>query len=316
MPGQGAAAKRGSEDGLCPPQRRGFGAAPPFKRRYIIENLTTRAGLRAIIERYGIQTRKKLGQHFLVDTHVVDKIIAAADLSKDDCVLEIGPGPGGLTQALAAHAGHIIAVELDKQLIPVLTELFMGSNITIIQGDVLKLNLPEILAPHAGHPIKVVANLPYYITTPVILYLLESGLPFKSITVMVQKEVARRMAASPGTKDYGSLTLAIGYYADVELVANVPVNCFMPRPAVDSAVVHIRLRPGPPVATDKTLLFKTIHAAFNQRRKTLVNALASGLDIDKARISEVLASCGLRADVRGETLDMAAFAQISERIFI
>jgi len=281
-----------------------------------IENLTTRAGLRTVIERYGIQTRKKLGQHFLVDTHVVEKIISAADLSKDDCVLEIGPGPGGLTQALSAHAGHIVAVELDKQLIPVLTELFPGPNITIIQGDILKLSLHEILAPHTGCPIKVVANLPYYITTPVILYLLESGLPFKSVTVMVQKEVAKRMAASPGTKDYGSLTLAIRYYADVELVANVPVNCFMPRPAVDSAVVHIRLRPGPPVTTDKTVLFKIIHAAFNQRRKTLVNALAAGLGIDKPHITEVLADCGFKADIRGETLDMAAFARIAEMLFI
>ena len=280
-----------------------------------INNLSTRAGLRSVIEQYGIQTRKKLGQHFLVDSHVVDKIIAAADLSGDDCVLEIGPGPGGLTQALLGHAGHLIAVELDIQMIPVLTALFSGPNITIIQGDILKLNLPEILAPHAGCPIKVVANLPYYITTPVILYLLESGLPFLSITVMVQKEVAKRMAASPGTKDYGSLTLAIKYYADVELVANVPVNCFMPRPAVDSAVVHIRLRPDPPVAAEKARLFKVIHAAFNWRRKTLVNALAAGLDMDKTHIAAILENCGLRADVRGETLDMAAFAQIAERIF-
>ena len=246
---------------------------------------------------------------------MVDKIISAADLSPNDCVLEIGPGPGGLTQALSVHAGHIVVVELDIQLIPVLTELFSGQSVTIIQGDILKINLPEILAPHTGRPIKVVANLPYYITTPVILYLLESGLPFESITVMVQKEVARRMAANPGTKDYGSLTLAIGYYADVELVANVPVNCFMPRPAVDSAVVHLRLRPGPPVTTDKELLFKIIHAAFNQRRKTLVNGLASGLDMDKAHITEILTACGLKADVRGETLDMAAFAKIAERIF-
>ena len=278
----------------------------------IIENLTTRAGLRTIIDKYGIQTRKKLGQHFLVDTHVVDKIIAAADLSQEDCVLEIGPGPGGLTQALLKHAGHLIAVELDKQLIPVLTELFPYPNITIIQGDILRLNLPEILAPYAAYPIKVVANLPYYITTPVILNLLESGLPFKSITVMVQKEVAKRMAASPGTKDYGSLTLAIKYYADVELVANVPVNCFMPRPAVDSAVVQLYVRPQLPIVADKEHLFKVIHAAFNQRRKTLVNALAAGLEMDKAYIAEVLEKCGLSADIRGETLDMTSFARIAQ----
>ena len=251
-----------------------------------------------------------------MDSHVVDKIISAAKLSPEDCVLEVGPGPGGLTQALLAHAGHVIAVELDKQMIGVLTALFSGSNITIVQGDILRLDLPEILAPHASRPIKVVANLPYYITTPVILYLLESGLPFKSITVMVQKEVAKRMAASPGTKDYGSLTLAVRYYADVELVANVPVNSFMPRPAVDSAVVQLNLRNGPPVATDnKEWLFKIIHAAFNQRRKTLVNGLSAGLEMDKPHIAEVLASCGLKADIRGETLDMAAFAQIAEKLW-
>ena len=270
--------------------------------------------MRTVIDRYGIQTRKKLGQHFLVDTHVVDKIIAAAKLSGEDCVLEVGPGPGGLTQVLLQHAGHVIAVELDKQLIPVLTSLFPDDNITIIQGDILKIDLPGILAPYAHCPIKVVANLPYYITTPVILYLLESGLPFKSITVMVQKEVAKRMAASPGTKDYGSLTLAIKYYADVELVANVPVNCFMPRPGVDSAVVHLSVRQGPPVATDKEQLFKVIHAAFNQRRKTLLNALSAGLELDKAYVAEVISSCGLQSDIRGEALDMSAFARIAEEI--
>jgi len=293
---------------------RASGDTSVIKEVLIIENLATRAGLRAVIDRYGIQTRKKLGQHFLVDTHVVDKIISAASLSQEDCVLEIGPGPGGLTQTLLKHTGHLIAVELDKQLIPVLTELFPYPNITIIQGDILRLNLPEILAPYTTRPIKVVANLPYYITTPVILFLLESGLPFKSITVMVQKEVAKRMAASPGTKDYGSLTLAIKYYADVELVANVPVNSFMPRPAVDSAVVQLYVRPNPPVVADKESLFKVIHAAFNQRRKTLINALASGLEMDKVYIASVLEECGFASDVRGETLDMAAFARIAESL--
>ena len=279
-----------------------------------IENITTRAGLRAVIDRYGLQTRKKLGQHFLVDTHVVDKIISASALSQEDVVLEVGPGPGGLTQAMLKHAGHVIAVELDKQLIPVLTDLFSGPNFTLVQGDILRISLPEILAPYMGRPIKVVANLPYYITTPVILYLLESGLPFQSITVMVQKEVAKRMAASPGTKDYGSLTLAINYYADVSLVANVPVNCFMPRPQVVSAVVHMYIRPKPPVVTNKDIMFKIIHAAFNQRRKTLVNALSAGLELDKAYVAGVLTDIGLDVNVRGEVLDMAAFAKIAERL--
>jgi len=270
--------------------------------------------LRTIIERYGIQTRKKLGQHFLVDAHVVSKILAAANLSEADCVLEIGSGPGGLTQVLLKHARHVVAVELDKQMIPVLTELFGGQNITIVQGDILRLNLPEILAAHAKCRIKVVANLPYYITTPVIFYLLESGLPFESITVMVQKEVAKRMAANPGTKDYGSLTLAVKYYADVEFVANVPVNCFMPRPGVDSAVVKLTLRRELGEVGGKRRLFEVIHAAFNQRRKTLVNALSAGLELDKAHVASVLEHCGLKADIRGEALDLTAFAQIAQLI--
>ena len=285
------------------------------KEVFIIENLSTRPGLRAIINRYGIQTRKKLGQHFLVDTHVVDKIIAAANLGPGDCVLEIGPGPGGLTQQLLKHAGHVIAVELDTQMVAVLRDLFPVPNITIIQGDILKLNLPEIIAPHASNGIKVVANLPYYITTPVILNLLESGLPFSTITVMVQKEVAKRMAAKPGTKDYGSLTLAVKYYADVVLIANVPVNCFMPRPGVDSAVVKLKPRPAPGVCADRELLFKVIHAAFNQRRKTLHNALSAGLELDKAYIAHAIDRSGLKSDIRGETLDMADFARLTEYIF-
>ena len=246
---------------------------------------------------------------------MVSKIIAAAELSVNDCVLEIGPGPGGLTQQLLKHAGHVIAVELDTQMVAVLRDLFPDPNITIIQGDILKLNLPELLAPHASKGVKVVANLPYYITTPVILYLLESGLPFNSITVMVQKEVAKRMAANPGTKDYGSLTLAVKYHADVELIANVPVNCFMPRPKVDSAVVQLKPRPAPGVNTDKELLFKVIHAAFNQRRKTLLNALSAGLELDKQHIAHAIERCGLKSDIRGETLDMADFSRLTQYIF-
>lgn len=255
-----------------------------------------------------------MGQHFLVDSHVVGKIISAAALGESDVVLEVGPGPGGLTQAMLPHVGHLIAVELDTQLIPVLNSLFSNSNITIIQGDILKIDLPTILAPYTKNPIKVVANLPYYITTPVIFHLLESSLPFESITVMVQKEVAKRMTASPGTKDYGSLTLAVQYYADVELVANVPVNCFMPRPAVDSAVVHMKILHEPRVSADKEQLFKVVHAAFNQRRKTLENALSAGMEMDKAHIAAAIEKCGLKADIRGETLDMDAFVKISKTL--
>jgi 16S rRNA (adenine1518-N6/adenine1519-N6)-dimethyltransferase len=279
------------------------------------ECIATRAGTRAVIERYGLSVRKKLGQHFLVDPFVLEKILAAANLGENDVVLEIGPGIGGLPQGMAKRAGHVVAVELDKRFVAILEELFAGKPVTVVHGDILKMNPEELLAPYKGLTKKVVANLPYYITTPVILSLLESGLGVESLTVMIQKEVARRMAAAPGTKDYGSLTLAVGYYADVELVANVPVNCFMPRPAVDSAVVHMVPLPKPRVDTDKALLFKTIHAAFNQRRKTLVNALSAVLDLPKEKTADAVKRCGLPPDIRGETLDMAAFAALTEVLF-
>ena len=241
--------------------------------------------------------------------------MAAADIKNEDLVLEIGPGIGSMTWALARRAGHVIAVELDVQLIPVLKDIFANSPVTVIQGDILKIDLPSVMKQAGMSSVKVVANLPYYITTPVIIYLLESGLPFLSITVMVQKEVAARMAASPGTKDYGSLSLFMQYYADIRLVANVPVNSFMPRPAVDSAVVQLSLLPSPRVETDKDFLFKIIHAAFNQRRKTLVNALFSaGILQSKAQILEVLKACNLKSDIRGETLDIFAFAQLAEAL--
>jgi len=302
-------------------------------------NLSTRAGVRQVIERYGLQTKKKLGQHFLVDGHVLSKILAAANVSKDDLVLEIGPGIGSMTQALAANAGHVVAVELDKSLIPVLQELLAGEPVTIIQGDILRMNLTELISSHAARtsnqahseiagqtssgeaeqhpPIKVIANLPYYITTPVIFYLLESGLPFESITVMIQKEVAQRMAASPGNKDYGSLTLAVQYHADVEIAANVPVNCFMPRPAVDSAVVKLSLLPRARVEGDKDMLFKVIHAAFGKRRKTLLNALDSegfSGNMGKSGLAELMESVGINPQARGETLDIFQFATLAEKL--
>jgi len=274
-------------------------------------HLTTRAGVREVVEKYGLAAKKKLGQHFLVDGHVLDKILNAADVTESDLVLEIGPGIGGLTQGLISRAGHVVAVELDKQLIPVLQSQFANDNVTIVQGDILRIDLPNVLAPFTNYNIKVVANLPYYITTPVIMYLLESGLPINSITVMIQKEVAQRMAASPGTKDYGSLTLAVQYYANVSIAAYVPVNCFMPRPGVDSAVAHLQILPSPRVDVNKEILFKIIHVAFNHRRKTLVNTLdAAGFGDGKEDLANKLESCGLNPQVRGEALNIFQFAEL------
>ena len=275
--------------------------------------LTTRAGVREVVERYGLAAKKKLGQHFLVDQHVLNKILNAADVGKDDVVLEIGPGIGGLTQGLLARAGHVVAVELDKQLVPILQTQFANEPFTLVHGDILQVDLAAILAPYKGKNIKVVANLPYYITTPVLMHLLESGLGLKSITIMIQKEVAKRMAAVPGTKDYGSLSLAVQYHANVSIAAYVPVNCFMPRPGVDSAVAHLDILPTPRVEADKEKLFKIIHAAFNHRRKTLVNTLDSaGFGSGKEDLAKVLERCGLNPQVRGEALDIFRFAKLAE----
>jgi len=271
--------------------------------------LATAAGVREITTRYGLHAKKKLGQHFLIDGHVLSKIIAAADISEGDLVLEVGPGIGSMTQALLTAGANVLAVELDKQLVPILEEMFAGKSVKFIQGDILRLNLSELID---NAKIKAVANLPYYITTPVIFYLLESELPFESITVMIQKEVAQRMSAIPGTKDYGSLTLAVQYHADVELVANVPTNCFMPRPAVDSAVVKLKLLPSPRVEADKEKLFKIIHAAFGKRRKTLLNALDSeGFGGGKTELTEILQKCEINPQARGETLDIFQFAKLA-----
>lgn len=274
--------------------------------------LTTRAGVRDVVQRHGLAAKKKLGQHFLVDGFVLDKILNAADVAATDVVLEIGPGIGGLTQGLLERAGHVVAVELDRQLIPVLEGQFSKQNFTLVQGDILRVDIAGVLAPFGGYKIKVVANLPYYITTPVIIYLLESGLPIQSITVMIQKEVALRMAARPGTKDYGSLSLAVQYYADVSIAANVPVNCFMPRPAVDSAVAVLQILDNPRVDVCKEHMFKIIHTAFNHRRKTLVNTLdAAGFGQGKDDLAAKLIGMGLNPQVRGEALSIEQFAELS-----
>ncbi|MBR2410063.1 MAG: 16S rRNA (adenine(1518)-N(6)/adenine(1519)-N(6))-dimethyltransferase RsmA [Lachnospiraceae bacterium] len=271
----------------------------------------------AILNKYGFNFQKKFGQNFLIDTHVLEKIIRAADISKDDCVLEIGPGIGTMTQYLCENAGKVIAVEIDKNLIPILTEdtLAAYDNVKVINSDVLKLDLKKLAEEeNGGRPMKVVANLPYYITTPIIMGLFETGVPLASITVMVQKEVADRMQAGPGSKDYGALSLAVQYYAEPYIAANVPPNCFMPRPNVGSAVIRLTLHDKPPVeVADEKLLFKLIRASFAQRRKTLVNGLTNSpeLSFSKEEVTNALEACGYSPTIRGEALTLAEFAKLA-----
>lgn len=273
----------------------------------------------AVIQKYNFHFQKKFGQNFLIDTHVLDKIIKAAEISPDDFVLEIGPGIGTMTQCLCESAGSVAAVEIDRNLIPILEETLHGySNVEVIESDILKMDLTAFaLERCAGKSMKVVANLPYYITTPIVMSLLEKPLPIHSITVMVQKEVADRMQAGPGGKEYGALSLAVQYYAKPVIVANVPPNCFMPRPTVGSAVIRLERYERPPVeVTDAAWMFRIIRASFNQRRKTLANALyhAGGLCCSKEAVWETLLAMGLSADIRGEKLTLAEFAQLSDRL--
>ncbi len=266
-----------------------------------------------VLQKYRFRFQKKYGQNFLIDTRVLDKIIAAAEITEEDCVLEIGPGIGTMTQYLAERAGEVVAVEIDGNLIPILEETLSAyKNVTIIHQDILKMDV-EGLARERGKPLKVVANLPYYITTPIIMGLFEKHVPLKNITVMVQKEVADRMQAGPGTKDYGALSLAVQYYAKPEVVANVPPNCFIPRPNVGSAVVRMDRYEAPPVQVEEGKLFAIIRAAFNQRRKTLANSLgnAGELGISKERTGEALERMGLPVTVRGEALSLEQFAELS-----
>lgn len=270
-----------------------------------------------IIQKYEFAFRKKFGQNFLIDGHVLNKIIAAAGITKDDFVLEIGPGIGTLTQYLAESAGHVTAVEIDKMLIPILRETLQGyDNVEILHNDILKVDIAALVKEkNNGRPIKVVANLPYYITTPIIMELLEKHVPASGITVMVQKEVAQRMQAGPGSKDYGALSLAVQYYCEPYLAANVPANCFMPRPKVGSAVIHLEVYDKPPVSTaDEKLMFRLIRASFNQRRKTLINGLknAAELSFTKEELGRALASLGLSENVRGESLTLAQFAALAD----
>ena len=270
----------------------------------------------AVLQKYNFSFQKKFGQNFLIDTHVLDKIIASAEITKDDMVLEIGPGIGTMTQYLACAAGKVVAVEIDKTLIPILEDtLSEYDNVQIINQDVLKVNLAKLAEEeNGGKPIKVVANLPYYITTPIIMGLFENHVPLKSITVMVQKEVADRMQVGPGTKDYGALSLAVQYYAKPYIVANVPPNCFMPRPKVGSAVIRLERYEEPPVqVADEKLMFRIIRASFNQRRKTLVNGLKNSPEIQfsKEEIEAAIETLGKGASVRGEALTLEEFAGLS-----
>lgn len=273
----------------------------------------------AVLQKYNFNFQKKFGQNFLIDTHVLEKIIASAGITKDDFVLEIGPGIGTMTQYLCENAREVVAVEIDRNLIPILSDTLSAyDNVTVINEDILKLDLNKLAEEkNGGKPIKVVANLPYYITTPIIMGLFENHVPLESITVMVQKEVADRMQVGPGTKDYGALSLAVQYYAKPEIAANVPPNCFMPRPNVGSAVIKLTCHEKPPIEVeDEKLMFQLIRASFNQRRKTLQNGLNNSPEIklSKEQIAEVIEELGLPAAVRGEALTLEQFAQLSNQI--
>ena len=272
-----------------------------------------------ILQKYNFNFQKKFGQNFLIDEHVLDKIIRAAEITKDDYVLEIGPGIGTMTQYLACAAREVTAVEIDRALIPILEDTLKEyDNVSIINEDILKGDIAALAKEkNGGRPIKVVANLPYYITTPIIMGLFESHVPLESITVMVQKEVADRMQVGPGTKDYGALSLAVQYYAEPYIVANVPPNCFMPRPAVGSAVIRLTRHQKPPVEVmDEKLMFRLIRASFNQRRKTLANGLKNSgeLNLSKEVITAAIEKLGKGSSVRGEALDLEEFARLTNII--
>ena len=273
-----------------------------------------------ILKKYNFNFQKRFGQNFLIDSHILEKIVESAEITKEDCVLEIGPGIGTMTQYLAESAGQVIAVEIDKSLIPILEDTLSDyDNARVINNDVLKVDIAKLAEEeNGGKPIKVVANLPYYITTPIIMGLFENHVPIKSITVMVQKEVADRMQVGPGTKDYGALSLAVQYYAKPYIVANVPPNCFMPRPKVGSAVIRLERYEEPPVKVkDEKLMFRIIRASFNQRRKTLANGLKNSAELDYAKeeIEAAIEALGRGASIRGEALTLEEFAKLADFLY-
>ena len=270
-----------------------------------------------VLKKYNFNFQKKFGQNFLIDSNILEHIVDAAEITREDCVLEIGPGIGTMTQYLCEQAREVIAVEIDKNLIPILSDTLSAyNNVTVIHEDILKVDINRIVQEkNNGRPIKVVANLPYYITTPIIMGLFESHVPLESITIMVQKEVADRMQVGPGTKDYGALSLAVQYYARPEIMLTVPAACFMPRPNVDSAVIRLSRYQEPPVcARNEKLMFDIIRASFNQRRKTLANGLsnASGLKVTRDQVVAALEQMGLSATIRGEALTLEQFARLSD----
>lgn len=289
-----------------------------YRKRKNLENkhLGNPTNTREIIDKYGFMFQKRFGQNFLIDGNVVEKIVREAGVTKDDFVLEIGPGIGTMTQILCENAREVAAVEIDTNLIPILKETLAAyDNVTVINEDILKVDIAALAQEkNGGRPIKVVANLPYYITTPIIMGLFESKVPIDSITIMVQKEVADRMQVGPGTKDYGALSLAVQYYAKPEIVLNVPPTCFMPRPNVGSAVIRLKKHETCPVEVDDAeFMFRLIRASFNQRRKTLANGLSnsSELTLSKEQIAKAIESLGVSPSIRGEALTLAQFAQLA-----
>lgn len=281
-------------------------------------NLGNMSSTAELLQKYQFRMQKKYGQNFLIDTNILRKIMEAAQITKEDCVLEIGPGIGTLTQYLAETAGSVIAVEIDKDLIPILEEtLAPYDNITLLNEDILKVDLQKLWEEQGGRKFKVVANLPYYITTPIIMELFESHVPLESITVMVQSEVAERMQVGPGTKAYGALSLAVQYFAKPEVMVRVPASCFIPRPKVDSMVIRLTRHINPPVEVeDEAYLFAVIRASFNQRRKTLVNGLvnAGSLGVTRQQVEDVLEQMGVSKTIRGETFTLERFAELSNRL--
>lgn len=278
------------------------------------------SGTLDVLKKYNFNFQKRFGQNFLIDSHILEKIISAAEITKEDCILEIGPGIGTMTQYLAESAGEVIAVEIDKSLIPILEDTLSGyDNVTIINQDILKVDIAKLVREkNNGKPIKVVANLPYYITTPIIMGLFESHVPLKNITIMVQKEVADRMQVGPGTKDYGALSLAVQYYARPEIVTYVSPSCFIPKPNVGSAVIRLERYQNPPVeVADEAFLFRLIRAAFQQRRKTLANGIGNASDIPCSReqAQQALEELGFSVSIRGEALTLQEFASLSSQLW-